>query len=118
MNKSDYKLFGVLFLLIGLLFGGVFLFQKKGSTANVYYDGELVLTIDLAVDKAYEVEGALGVVKLLVKDHQIKVEEETSPRHLCSTQGFIKDAGDAIICLPNKIVVEITKENTYDTIVK
>ena len=107
MNKSDFKLIGVLlfFSIIGLIFFKVF--EKKGDSAYVYYDGSLVLTIDLGIDNDYVVKGYLGDVVIAVRDGKIKVEDETSPLHLCSLQGFIDSSNESIVCLPNKVVINI-----------
>jgi len=118
MNKSDWKLLGILVLIVGSMFLFLGLSQEKGAIAYVYSDGTLVLTIDLSLDNTYQVQGALGPVKIVVKDKKIKVEEENSPRHLCSKQGFVGDTKETIICLPNKVVIELSKESSYDSIVK
>lgn len=117
MNKSDFKLVGILLTvsLIGIL--GFKLFSKSGNSAFVYHDGNLVLTIDLSVDKEYVVAGDLGDVAIVVRDGKIKVEEETSPLHLCSKQGFIDNSTESIVCLPNKIVINIG-DNEFDAVVK
>ena len=107
MNKSDFKLIGVLlfFSIIGLIFFKVF--EKKGDSAYVYYDGSRVLTSDLGIDNDYVVKGYLGDVVIAVRDGKIKVEDETSPLHLCSLQGFIDSSNESIVCLPNKVVINI-----------
>ena len=117
MNKSDFKLVGILLIisLIGIL--GFKFFSKSGTSAYVYHDGNLILTIDLSVDKEYVVDGDLGDVVIVVRDGKIKVEEETSPLHLCSKQGFIDSSTQSIVCLPNKIVINIG-DNLYDAVVK
>ena len=48
----------------------------------------------------------------------IRVIEENSPRHLCSKQGYIKDSMESIICLPNRIVIEIDTIEELDAVVK
>lgn len=117
MNKSDIKLVCILLTvsLIGIL--GFKLFSKSGNSAFVYHDGNLVLTIDLSVDKEYVVVGDLGDVVIVVRAGKIKVEEETSPLHLCSKQGFVSDNNESIVCLPNKIVINIGNSE-YDAVVR
>lgn len=116
MNKHDI---GLLVFLILLSFSSFFLFLKKEESvvAHVYFEDKLVLTIDLTVDKTYEVEGYNGKVKLEVKDKKIRVNQENSPLHLCSKQGYISKSYESIICLPNKIYVEIDSSD-YDAIVR
>ena len=107
MNKSDVKLVCILLAvsIVGIL--GFKFFSKKGESAYVYHDGNLVLTIDLGIDNDYVVHGDLGDVSIVVRGGKIKVEDETSPLHLCSKQGFIDSELESIVCLPNKIVINI-----------
>ena len=120
MNKSDIILIGVLLLIVGLIFGIFYRNNKKVNYANVYYDNNLVLKIDLSLDeKEYIVKGYNGDVSIKAGNGKIKVEEENSPLHICSKQGYISKSYESIICLPNKIV--ITFDNTdedIDTVVK
>ena len=92
--------------------------SKQGKYANVYYDSKLVKKIDLSINKTYNVKGYNGNVKIVVKDNKIKVDNEISPLHLCSKQGYISKSYETIICLPNKIVIEIDSNKEIDTVVK
>ncbi len=92
--------------------------SKQGTNALVYYDNKLIKTIDLSVDKIYNVKGYNGNVKIIVKDNKIKVDKENSPHHLCSKQGYISKSYETIVCLPNKIVIEIDSKKDIDTVVK
>lgn len=92
--------------------------SKAGKFANVYYDNKLVKKIDLSINKTYNVKGYNGNVKIVVKNNKIKVEKEKSPLHLCSKQGYISKSYESIICLPNKIVIEIDSKENIDTVVK
>lgn len=117
MNKNDIKLIIIIFVFIILL--SIFLYKPKhsASLANVYYDSELILTIDLNKDNIYEVSGYNGIVKIEVKNKKIRVIEETSNYNICSKQGYIENEGDSIICLPNKIIIELPS-NEIDVEVK
>ena len=116
MNKNDKKLvFFVLLFSCSLWL--IFSLKKQDySVATVYYQDKIIKQIDLSINNTYQVEGELGKVKIVVKNKQIKVEEENSPRHLCSKQGFISSYNEAIICLPNKIVIQI-ENNKLDTVI-
>lgn len=115
MNKADLTLFFVLGMFSFLLF--LYFQEEKGTLANVYYDKELILQINLEKDETYTVMGANGEVTLEVKRGIIKVLEENSPNHICSKQAGISSPGESLICLPNKIVIEI-EQNEFDAIVK
>lgn len=119
MNKNDVYLVAIILGIVVLLFLGLKLNEKKNVTkALVYYDNELVLTIDLLTDeKEYVVDGYNGPVSIYAGNGKIKVEEEDSPLHLCSKQGYISKSYESIVCLPNKIVITLDN-NELDTVVK
>ena len=117
MNKSDIKLVLALLIISTI---GVITFKflgKSGGRALVYHDGELIKTIDLSIDNRYVVNGDNGDVVIIVSDGKIKVDTENSPLHLCSKQGFISNTYESIVCLPNKIVINIS-DDYLDAVVK
>lgn len=117
MNKSDIKLVVILSVIIMLIFIFINISKEEGSVAEVYYEDTLILTIDLNIDKEYVVEGDLGDVVLEVKNKEIRVKEENSPKHICSKEGFIGDSSRTLVCLPNKVIVKIVGETKMDGVV-
>lgn len=120
MNRNDFKLIIILLIIIGIfLFFSYFINMDNNKIAKVYYENQVIMTIDLSKDEKYQVKGYNGIVNIRVKDNKIKVESENSPLHLCSNQGYIGASYQTIVCLPNKITIKIeSSDNTLDTIVK
>ena len=121
MNKSDTKLVLLLLSLSIISILCIFVFRNENpKSALVYYENELVLKIDLNLDGTheYKVDGYNGDVVIKTKNGKIKVEEEDSPLHICSRQGWIDESYEVIVCLPNKIVIKIEDEKEIDTVVK
>lgn len=116
MKINDFILMIIISLLAAILFM-VNAKQSSSALAKVYYENELVLTIDMSKDGEYDVEGYNGNVHIVVVDNKIKVEEENSPKHLCSKQGFISSSNEAIVCLPNKILIQIESKDSLDTVI-
>lgn len=114
MNKKDWLLI-IIVIILSLLF--IFSSKISADVAYVYYESDLILTIDLNINKIYEVNGYNGIVKIEVNNKSIRVVEENSDKHICSRQGYIKNEGESIVCLPNKIVIEL-KSNDIDVEVK
>jgi len=118
MNKNDFKLIIVIILIVGILFLFRFINKKQATTALVYHGSEVILKIDLNINGEYIVDGDNGDVTIKVLDKKIKVLQENSPYHLCSKQGYISNSGESIICLPNRIIIELPKNDDVDTEVK
>lgn len=107
MNKTDIKLIIVILIIVIILIIVQLLNKTKANVALVYYESDIILTIDLSIDKEYTVKGANGDVIIQVLDNKIKVKEENSNYHLCSKQGYISNSNESIVCLPNKIIIEL-----------
>lgn len=118
-KKSDYILIGLLFVILFFVCMTLEFTKKGGSKAVVYYKNEPVLTILLDTQlTTYEVMGENGIVEIVAGNGKIKVEDENSPLHLCSRQGWIHSSTQTIVCLPNKIVIQIENEQELDGVVK
>ncbi|HOO68250.1 MAG TPA: NusG domain II-containing protein [Bacilli bacterium] len=115
MNKSDKILIIILVIILLVVFLLKIIFKTDSTYANVYYENNIIKTIDLTIDATYTVEGYNGDVVIEVLDNKIRVTEENSPLHICSKQGWVSD-GTPIICLPNKIIIKIENNSDLDTI--
>lgn len=112
MNKKDIIL--IIVLIVFSIISLPFISNRKSNKATVYYKNNAILNIDLTLNKNYEVKGTKGIVKIIVKNNKIKVENENSPKHLCSKQGYISKSYETIVCLPNEIVIKIEDNNDID----
>lgn len=126
MNKADKVCIAIIFIVSILFYIPLILNdmanKDKPKEVVVNYKSEEILREDMSKDALYIVRGTLGDVEIEIKDEAVRVEKETSPYHLCSIQGWVKDTGRPIICLPNEIVVQIEAgedtENGVDTVIQ
>ena len=103
---------GVFLICAGL---GIWLMMpgETAAAAEIYLDGELVKTVDLRVDQEFTVEGEKGSNTVTVRDGKIAVTAATCPDHYCMDRGFC-DGGTAIVCLPNRLVIEFVGVQEVD----
>ena len=121
MNKSDFKLIVVILsITIVLVFLRFIMDNQNAKTAIIYYNNEVIKTIDLSLQetKEYTVTGENGPVVIEVNNGKIRVKQENSPLHICSKQGYISKSTETIVCLPNKIVIQIKESDSPDTVVR
>lgn len=116
MKKNDFILIISVFL-IGFLMIFLSNGDDKNKFANVYYENELVLQIDLNLDNIYQVQAENGMVVIEVKNKKIRVKEENSKYHICKNQGFINSSNQMLVCMPNKLIIKI-EGNDLDAIAK
>ncbi|MGI6644955.1 MAG: NusG domain II-containing protein [Bacilli bacterium] len=130
MKKRDVKLqktpfdtyaFCAILLLASLIF--FFLRLILGASTNnarlvvsVFVENQKIDTLNLNEDqtKIYYKEDYpifLDDITLEIKNGKVRVEKEESPRHYCSIQGFTKNVGQPIVCLPNSFYIVIEAEN-------
>jgi hypothetical protein len=119
-NRNDmFLLLGILGVLIILCLGLV-ITKTGGKRVSVSVDGAEVISFSLDDDLVYEINGYNGGRNVLViKDGVAYLSEASCPDHLCMNMGKIKNVGQSVICLPNRVVVAIKGNSTdaeYDTI--
>ena len=75
-------------------------------TAEIYLDGQLAETISFTeTEKPYTL--FVGKCEIEVSKEGVGFIKSDCPDKLCVHQGRISRTGQSIICLPNKIIVEI-----------
>lgn len=119
MNKADKICIGIVVICSLLFYIPLYWIHSqdagKEKEVVVSYKNQEVLRVKLDKDETYQVKGTLGTVRVEVKNGSVRVEKETSPQHLCSIQGWVKESTRPIVCLPNNIVVQIeTSEDDSD----
>ena len=93
---------GAVIALILLLTG------KSGSTVQVRVDGTVIKEFPLSEDVSWEIPGAGGRSnRLIIRDGEAWIEEASCPDGLCIHMGKISKSGQSVVCLPNRVVVEI-----------
>lgn len=79
--------------------------------------GKIFRELPLSHDTVLEVPGPLGVSKISIHNHQARVSADPSPRQYCVRQGWLKQAGEVAICLPNQVSLELIGNNKrYDSL--
>lgn len=73
----------------------------------------------LSKDDVLTVASSAGTNVIEVQSGKVRVSEADCPNQDCVEQGWISNAGQQIVCLPHKLVVNITDEDTasaYDVV--
>ena len=120
-SKNDLILIILLVLASAVMLIGISLFSKKGAKVVVSVDGKELASFPLSEDTVYNISGYHGGENILeIKDGKAHLTNASCPDKLCVNMGYISKTGQSIICLPNKVVIEIkgnTKDNNnFDTI--
>jgi len=79
--------------------------------------GRVVAELPLSLDRTLSVPGPLGESVVAVRGGRARIESDPSPRQYCVRQGWLAQAGDFAVCLPNQVSLELRgRERRYDSL--
>lgn len=79
--------------------------------------GKIFSTVSLAKDQEISVPGPLGTSIISIDKRRARISSDPSPRQYCVRQGWLQQAGEIALCLPNQVSVELTgKHKRYDSL--
>lgn len=95
-------------------------FWHRGGTADrlvIRSGGKVFAEVTLSGHQIVTVPGPLGETLVEVDRQRARVAKDPSPRQYCVQQGWISRAGEAAICLPNQVSIELAgAEKPYDSL--
>ena len=109
-RKGDFLAIAAVVLLA--VFVAVCFLPKDASIAvmaEVYQGGELVRTLSLDEDMAFEIGGKYTNT-ITVRNGEIAITESDCPGEDCVHSGAIHSSGRSIVCLPNAVEVRVVYE--------
>ena len=110
MKKGDILLGCAVLILAaaGLIYmnlGG----KKSGGTLTVTVAGEIYDTYDLAENQEISLDMDGGHNQFQIKDGVVSMMEADCPDQYCVKHAPIDKVNETIVCLPHKVVLEITE---------
>lgn len=113
LRKSDII---IIVLLVGAVFAYYFLLAEVGGTAVVSCGGGVIAELPLDVPGEFVFPQVPDMV-FTVADGTVSVSESGCGDRTCMRTGKISHKGETIICVPNRIIVEIkTDESGVDAV--
>ena len=79
---------------------------EEAASAQVYLNGELIMTVSLDRDQEFPVEGDYTNI-VTVRDGQIAVTESDCPGQDCVHCGAIDSPGRSLVCLLNALEIRV-----------
>ena len=121
--KHKNIFFAALFLTIAavcIIVAAILNTSQSAKIADISVNGKLYREIDLtAVTEPYTIEIESengGHNTLLVENGGISMQSADCPDKLCVKRGKITNGNYPIVCLPNKITVEIKDKSEVDAV--
>lgn len=113
---GDYVLITMSILLIA------FLFQKLWSSSPAHQltisQGDKVIgTYDLNQTRDLDIHGPLGTSLVSIENNKVRFKHSPCNNQYCVHQGWLSKVGQAAICLPNQVSLQLTGKNKpYDSL--
>ena len=89
-------------------------YSKKADTVRITVNGKVFCEKPLSIDCEIDINGTNTAV---IEKGSVYMKSATCPDKLCIHQGKAHDGSKKIICLPNKVVIEVIKKSEIDTVV-
>ena len=121
LTKGDkiLVLFIVLLSFLSFAYINRYAFSEQEKFISVQVNGEEIKKIlfdQQLVGHTIPVETEFGYNLIEIGDGQVRVIEADCPDKIDVKQGYISRIGETIVCLPNKLVIEIKGESGEDDI--
>ncbi|MBO5060551.1 MAG: NusG domain II-containing protein [Clostridia bacterium] len=113
MKKTEFILIFIIITISALLI----LFRKteSGDTVTITLNGSVFAEASLFENREIEVYETNTVA---IENGEVYMKSASCPDKLCVHQGIISSSSEKIVCLPNKVIVEVSKKSDIDTVVK
>lgn len=119
LTKADLILIGLLVLCTFFSFS---LWFKSGSGQRVLIivDGKKIRHISLSDEKKeIVIQGLKGPFAFEIKNGKVRMKDSACSNKLCVKMGWIRQEGQVICCIPNRVVLKIIGEKgMYDALAR
>ena len=112
IKKADIVLL-IIILVVGIPLSVLSLTEGiGGDKVRISLDGEIYGVYPLGEDREIDVTEDGHTNHITIKDGQVSMSYSTCRNQVCVNTGAISKTKDAIVCLPNRVVVEIISDGS------
>ncbi|MGN0659384.1 MAG: NusG domain II-containing protein [Emergencia sp.] len=93
--------------------------SSAGQKVTVTVDGQLYGTYSLDEDREIEVKQDGHINKITIKDGSVQMSYSDCKNQICVKDGKISRTSESLVCLPNRVMIEISggKEDDLDAVI-
>ena len=112
IKKADIVLL-IIILVVGIPLSVLSLTEGiGGDKVLISLDGEIYGVYPLGEDREIDVTEDGHTNHITIKDGQVSMSYSTCRNQVCVNTGAISETKDAIVCLPNRVVMEIISSDS------
>ena len=106
LKAGDFVIIGITAAL-AVFFSYRYFFSSYGGTRVDITAPSYRSSLPLDEDRVVEVPGPLGITEVVVEDGEVWVSESPCRQKICIKMGHKHRVGDQIVCIPNRVLVEV-----------
>jgi len=119
MTRWDKYLiiFIIIISMLGLYYVKVYVSDSGEKYISIQVDGDEYKKIYFGENmegKNIEIKTEFGYNKIEIGEGKVRVVEADCPDELDVKQGWISNPGEIIVCLPNRLIIEIKSDEKRD----
>lgn len=122
IQQNHKPIIGDWLVIIGALLIVIFMFQQfwrfePASKIKIRQNDQIIGTYDLNQMRELHIKGHLGEAIITINNGQVRFKQSPCTNQYCVHQGWLKNAGQVAICLPNQISLQlIGAKKQYDSL--
>jgi len=74
---------------------------------RIYQEGQLYAEFDANANQILAVAGPLGTTRVEIANGRARIAADPGPRQYCVRAGWLQQAGDSAVCLPNRTAIAL-----------
>lgn len=113
---GDWAIMVASLVLVGVLFATLWQ-GEHAARLRIRQGDSIYATFSLDQQRTLEVSGPLGRSRIVIDHGRVRFERSPCTNQYCVHQGWLSRAGQAAICLPNRISLELLGDKKiYDSL--
>jgi hypothetical protein len=111
----------VLVILFSLVFVG-YLFtilwhSEQATKLQIRLGDKIYATYSLAQNRSIDIQGPIGITRIVIANGKARFAHSPCPNQYCVHQGWLSHQGQAAICIPNQVSLELLGgEKPFDSL--
>ena len=111
----------ILVFLLGLIFVA-YLFQglwhiEQAAKLQIRLGDKIYATYSLDQNRTIDIQGPIGTTRIVIANGKARFASSPCPNQYCVHQGWLNHEGQAAICLPNEVSLELLGgEKPFDSL--
>jgi hypothetical protein len=111
----------ILVILVSLIFVGylfsIFWHSLQATKLQIRLGDKIYATYSLAQNRSIDVQGPIGITRIVIANGKTRFAHSPCPNQYCVHQGWLSHQGQAAICLPNQVSLELLGgEKPFDSL--